>query len=461
MEAKKQRNVLILLFFGVLMGALDLAIVGPALPAMQKDFALDNRQLSWLFNIYVLFQIVASPLLAKMSDRFGRRSVYIFSLVVFAIGSLLLVIAPSGEVLLAGRAIQGFGAGGIFPVAAAIIGDTFPAEKRGGALGLLGAVFGLAFLIGPVLGGLLLDYSWRWLFVINLPIAAVLVVFAWRMLPSAGASESKPFDWTGALILSVALTCLAITLTDLDSSQLVASLLSMQVLPYLLVTLILLPVFWRVEKRAADPLVQPQFFRSRQIRLTVLIALGVGTVESGSVFFPALAVAALGVKESYAAWLLMPSVLAMTVAAPLVGKMLNSLGSKLIIQIGLLLVMAGILIYGLMEITTTIFIVGGIIGGVGLAGLLGAPLRYILLNEAADGERAAAQSLLTVFMAVGQLMGAAIVGGVAASRGGGSPGYQAAFLTLGLLTACLVVASMALQSRAHERAQTAAAQTGG
>jgi len=459
-EAKKQRNVLILLFFGVLMGALDLAIVGPALPAMQKDFALDNRQLSWLFNIYVLFQIVASPLLAKMSDRFGRRSVYIFSLVVFAIGSLLLVVAPSGEVLLAGRAVQGFGAGGIFPVAAAIIGDTFPAEKRGGALGLLGAVFGLAFLVGPVLGGLLLDYSWRWLFVINLPIAAVLVVFAWRMLPSAGASEFKPFDLAGAMILSVALTCLAITLTDLDSSQLVTSLLSMQVLPYLLVTLILLPVFWRVEKRAADPLVQPQFFRSRQIRLTVFIALGVGTVESASVFFPALAVAALGVKESYAAWLLLPSVLAMTVAAPLVGKMLNSLGSKLIIQIGLLLVMAGILIYGLMEITTTIFIVGGIIGGVGLAGLLGAPLRYILLNEAAKGERAAAQALLTVFMAVGQLMGAAIVGGVAASRGGGSTGYQTAFLTLGILTACLVVVSMALQSRARERAQTTSTQTG-
>ena len=151
MEASQTRGVLILLFFGVLMGALDLAIVGPALPAMQKEFGMDNRELSWLFNIYVLFQLVGAPLLAKMSDRFGRRAVYIFSIGCFALGSVLLVVAPVTSMLMIGRAVQGFGAGGIFPVAAAVIGDTFPAEKRGGALGLLGAVFGIAFLIGPIL----------------------------------------------------------------------------------------------------------------------------------------------------------------------------------------------------------------------------------------------------------------------------------------------------------------------
>ncbi len=458
MEAKQLRSVLTLLFFGVLMGALDLAIVGPALPAMQKDFAMDNRQLSWLFNIYVLFQLVGSPLLAKMSDRFGRRAVYIFSLTAFAIGSLILVLAPAGEFLMVGRAVQGFGAGGIFPVAAAIIGDTFPVEKRGGALGLMGAVFGLAFLIGPILGGILLQWSWHWLFLINLPIAFVLVLFAWRLLPSTGASEQKPFDLAGAVTLSAALASLAIAVTNLDSSRLLESVTSMSVMPFLLTTLVFLPVFWMLEKRAVDPMVQPAFFSSAQIRLTVIIAMGVGTVESGSVFFPALAVAALGVTESNAAWLMIPSVLAMTIASPLVGRMLNRTGSKLIIQVGLLLVMAGVLIYGLVELTTALFIIGGIIGGIGLAGLLGAPLRYILLAEAPADQRASAQALLTVFMAVGQLLGAAIVGSVAASRGGGSDGYQAAFLTLAVLTGCLVVVSQALKSRAHEQAATASAE---
>ena len=204
------KRVLALLFVGVLMGALDLAIVGPALPAIQADFAMDNRQLSWLFNIYVLCQLVSVPLLAKMSDRYGRRSIYVLSVTLFAAGSLLLVLAPTADFLLVARAIQGFGAGGIFPVAAAIIGDTFPRDKRGPALGLMGAVFGVAFLIGPLLGAVLLQFSWHWLFLINLPIAFFLVLFALRLLPAAGADSHKAFDWGGALTLSALLAALAI-----------------------------------------------------------------------------------------------------------------------------------------------------------------------------------------------------------------------------------------------------------
>ncbi len=446
-------KVLALLFVGVLMGALDLAIVGPALPAMQEDFAMNTRQLSWLFNIYVLFQLVSTPLLAKMSDRYGRRSVYIFSISSFALGSLLLVLSPSVEYLMAGRALQGFGAGGIFPVAAAIIGDTFPVEKRGGALGLMGAVFGLAFLIGPILGGILLQWSWHWLFLINLPIAVVLVFFAWRMLPAAGASEPKAFDWRGALSLSVALASLAVAVTNFDSSDPAASIRSVSVWPWLMLMVVLLPVFWRVEKSAEDPLIKPGFFSIGQIRLTMVIAAGIGTVESGSVFFPALAVAALGVTESMAAWLMVPSVVAMTIAAPLVGRILHKVGSRLIVQVGLFCVLVGVLMYAVLDLTTTLFIVGGIIMGFGLAGLLGAPLRHIMLTEAAPEDRAAAQGLLTVFLAVGQLMGAAIVGGVAASRGGGEVGYQASFTVLAALTGTILLVAFLLKSRAAEQKQ--------
>jgi len=451
MESGQLNKVLALLFVGVLMGALDLAIVGPALPAMQTDFGMNNRQLSWLFNIYVLFQLVGTPLLAKMSDRYGRRTIYMLSVSGFAAGSLLLVVSPSVEFLLAGRAIQGFGAGGIFPVAAAIIGDTFPAEKRGGALGLMGAVFGLAFLVGPVLGGILLQFSWHWLFLINLPIAAVILIFAWRLLPAAGASELKPFDWRGALSLSMALAGLAVAVTNFDSSNPGDSIASLEVWPWLLLMAVLLPVFWRVENRAQDPIVKPSFFQSGQIRLTMIIAGGIGTVESSSVFFPALAVAGLGVTESTAAWLMLPSVLAMTIASPLVGKMLHSVGSRLIVQLGLACVLIGVLMYSLLELTTALFIIGGIIAGFGLAGLLGAPLRYIVLNEAQPEDRASAQGLLTVFLAVGQLLGAAIVGGVAASKGGGVVGYQSSFVVLATLTGVILLVAFLLKSQREEQ----------
>ena len=122
MSRSNQKAVMALLFVGVLMGALDLAIIGPALPAMQAEFNLDNRNLSWLFNVYVLAQLIGTPLFAKASDKYGRRNVYMVVVAGFGLGSLLLVMAANYETLLLGRAVQGLGASGIFPVAAAVIG---------------------------------------------------------------------------------------------------------------------------------------------------------------------------------------------------------------------------------------------------------------------------------------------------------------------------------------------------
>ena len=187
MNDKTRNKRLLVLFLGVLMGALDSAIVAPALPSIQNFFGIGDRALTWTFTIYVLFNLIGTPLMAKLSDTFGRRSIYILDVILFAIGSLIVSLSPSNlfAVLLAGRALQGFGAGGIFPVASAVIGDTFPPEKRGGALGLIGAVFGLAFLVGPILGGIILTItSWQWLFLINLPIALIVIVMGWQLLPA-------------------------------------------------------------------------------------------------------------------------------------------------------------------------------------------------------------------------------------------------------------------------------------
>ena len=452
MNEPNLRPLLLILFVGVLMGALDLAIIGPALPAIQADLGVDSRALAWIFNIYVLFQLMGTPLMAKLSDRFGRRSIYVLNLALFGLGSLVLSLSNSFEILLIGRAIQGLGAGGIFPVASAVIGDTFPPEKRGSTLGLLGAVFGIAFLVGPILGGILLRFSWHWLFLINLPVVIVLIWQALRLLPGSRNAERKPFDAVGAVLLSALLGSVAVVFTEIDSNRLLASLTSMPVGPFAVLAVVLAPVFWRVERTAADPIVPPRLLKSLQMRLTGAIAVGTGTLEAGSAFFPALAVAALGVTDYNASLLMLPSVLATTVGAPLMGRLLNGLGSRTIVQLGLACVATGTLVYALTDLTVTLFVVGGIIGGFGFSALLGAPLRYIVLNEASAADRGTAQGLLTVFLAIGQLSGAAVIGGVAASRGGGTQGYQLALLILGILTAVLAVAAFGLKSRAVERA---------
>lgn len=453
MANQNLKAVMALLFVGVLMGALDLAIIGPALPAIQAEFELNNRNLSWLFNIYVLAQLIGTPLFAKSSDKYGRRAVYMVCVTGFGFGSLLLVMAANYETLLLGRLIQGLGASGIFPVAAAVIGDTFPKEKQGGALGLIGAVFGLAFLIGPVLGGILLRYSWQLLFMINLPIAAGMLVGAWKLLPSETSREQLPFDWAGGILLTTLLLGIAIGVTNLDTANFSASISSLLVWPFLLTGVILLPLFWRVEKRAADPIVRPSFFDSRQIRLVMMIAAGVGTVECAQVFFPALGVAALGVPESTAAWLMLPGVFVMMVVSPLAGKLVDAIGPTRVIQAALVIVLAGLLIYTLTTITYVTFIGGGMVVGVGIAALLGAPLRYIVLEEARPEDRASTQGLLNIFLAIGQLSGAAIVGAVATSAGGGAVGYQLSIGVLAGITLVIAMIALALKYRVRAAAQ--------
>jgi MFS family permease len=321
---------------------------------------------------------------------------------------------------------------------------------------LLGAVFGLAFLIGPILGGLLLPFGWKWLFLINLPIAAVLIWGAFALLqPGSDRRDVKPIDWSGGLLLSIGLTALAVAVTNFNSAAVIASLTSVNVWPWLLCFVVLAPIYWRIEKQAADPIIRPAFFTNDQIRLTTIISFGVGAMESGTIFFPLLAVSAMGVSDSVAAWLLLPGVLATTIASPVIGTVVHKLGSRLIVSLGLLCLLIGLLMYGLLTITITVFIIGGVIAGLGFAAALGAPLRMVLLNEAPPEDRTAAQGLLNVFLAIGQLLGAAIVGGVAASRGGGTAGYQTALVVLAVITAALFFFALKLKSRAAE-AETAA-----
>ncbi len=452
-DSRTRNRLLLVLFVGVLMGALDIAIVGPALPAIQASFGVDDRALAWVFTIYVLANLVGTPLMAKLSDRAGRRSIYVLDVALFAAGSLVVALSPSFAVLLAGRAIQGLGAGGIFPVASAVIGDTFPVEKRGSALGLIGAVFGIAFLVGPILGGVILfALNWHWLFLINLPIAAVLIVAAMRLLPSARPQVRRPFDWVGMIVLAVLLTALSYGLNQLDTANLTASIASPQVWGFLLLAIVLIPVFAFVERRAKDPVLHLSLFSARQMALVNVFAALSGLAEAAVVFVPALLVAAFGVPESTSSFMLLPIVLIMAVGSPLAGRTLDRTGSRTVVLIGTSVLAVGLLMVGALPVSLVLFYVAGALVGLGLSWLLGAPLRYIMLNEAPRSQRAAAQGALALSTRVGQLIGGALVGAIAASRGGGTMGYQEAFLAVGVITFVCFFFAFGLKTRTAEMA---------
>src|SRR5262245_2059756 len=447
MTATRERATLAVLFVGVLLAALDIAIVGPALPAIRSTFAVSARWLPAVFSVYVLFYLIGTPLLAKRSDRYGRRLVFLESLAVFAAGSLLVAAAWSFPVLLLGRGIQAFGAGGLLPVAAAVIAETVPLERRGRTLGLIGAVFGVAFLLGPLLGGLLLGSGWRWLFVINVPVAFVLMAAATRVLPRSAGREGGRFDVIGSALLAIVLAAIVVGVGQIDTNAPAASLQSLRVWSCLVLIALGIPLLWAIETRAADPVLPPALLRSPQLRVVGAIAIAVGAAEAGMVFLPAMAVLNFGIDEKSASLTMLPLVLTLAVGAPLAGWLLDHVGARSVVQLGLALTVAGLLLFGLLPLDWPNFYLSGALVGFGMSALLGAPLRYIALHEAGEERRGAGQGILTLCVSVGQLVGSAIIGGVVGSASHALQGYRHALLAVAAACALALVLSAALRGR--------------
>lgn len=449
-HTKPAPRVLPILFLGVLMAALDIAIVGPALPAIRETFGVDERAIAWVFNTFVLFNLVGLGLMAKLSDVFGRRMVYTVDVLLFGAGSLVVALSPSFTVLLMGRALQGLAASGIFPVASAVIGDTFAPERRGRMLGVLGSVYGVAFIIGPIIAGILLQVGWPWLFGINVPLAVLIAFLGFRKLPATRRPGAGRLDWAGIGVLGVLLGSLAYGINQVDTTAFVESMTSLAVWPFLLVALALLPLFIWNERRAADPLLRLSLFQNRQVVLAALLAGGAGMTEAAFIFFPALAVAAFGVTKSAASFMLLPLVFAVAIGSPLAGRVLDRVGSRAIVLTGSSCLAMGLALIGLFPATRLVFYGGSVFIGFGLAALLGSALSYILLNEARAEERTVAQGISTLAISIGQLMGGALIGAVAASGEEAVAGYAGAFLTISAIALVLTLLALGLKKRASE-----------
>jgi EmrB/QacA subfamily drug resistance transporter len=450
MKLNGKNRVLFLLFLGVFMGSLDIGIVGPALPSIQIYFGVNERLLSWVFTIYILCFMIGTPLMAKLSDIYGRKSIYILEIFLFAVGSFITITSLSYGMLLLGRAIQGVGAGGIFPVANAFIGDFFPPERRGGALGILSSVWGLSGVLGPILGGLILIYGWQWLFIINLPIAAAVLIGSFYLLPKTEKEGNIVFDWYGLTILGLVVTSLAYGINQIDTNNFLASLLTIYVWPFLVLSLVLLPILWKVEKNARDPLIQVDLFVSKEVKLITSIMIGTGLVQASTVFVPAFVIVALSFTTSNASLMLLPIVLTMAVGAPIIGKLLDNFGSRTIMFIGAFAMIIGLFIMGLFSKSFYLFIFGGILIGVGMSTAIGSPPRYIMLVESPPRERASGQALINIITSAGQLIGGALIGAVIGSYAGNFAGYQFTYILVGVVAIIMTILTIGLKSKKEQ-----------
>lgn len=446
LDTKTRNLILILFLIGVFMGSLDTGIIGPVLPSIEQSFHLTSRESSWIFTLFVIFFMIGSPIMAKFSDFYGRKKIFILDVVLFAIGSCLIAFSMNIESIFLGRIIQGFGCGGLFPVAGAFVGDAFPLEERGKALGILGSVFGISAIGGPLVGAALIPFGWNWCFTINIPISIFLIIFAWKILPELEDKRKLKIDYLGIVILSLFSICLAYGLNQIDSSNFTNSILSLNVAPFLILFVVLIWIFFKIENRAEESIVPIHMLKNKEISIACIETLCYGIIYSSAIFVPSLVILSMGLNDQYASLMLIPILGANAVAAPVLGKILDSTGSRKIMAAGTLILAAGLIAIAVYPSNFPLFIAAGCLIGVGMVTIIGAPLRYIVLCEAKPYERGAGQAIVNMLSSAGQLIGGALIGGIIASFSG-ITGYKISLIIAAVVALVAFLFTLKLKSR--------------
>ena len=446
LDTKTRNLILVLFLIGVFMGSLDTGIIGPVLPSIEQRFHLTSRESSWIFTLFVISFMIGSPVMAKFSDFYGRKKIFILDVLLFGIGSCLIAFSMNIESIFLGRIIQGFGCGGIFPVGGAFIGDAFPLEERGKALGILGSVFGISAIGGPLVGAALIPYGWNWCFTINIPISIFLIIFAWHILPNFEDKRNLKIDYSGIVILTLLSVFLSYGLNQIDSSNFINSLLSVNVLLFLVLFVVFIPILFKVEKRAEESIVPIHMLKNKEICIACIETLAYGIIYSSAIFIPSLVILSMGLNDQYASLMLIPILGANAVAAPILGKILDSAGSRKIMAVGTFILTIGLIAIAIYPSNFVFFIIAGCLIGVGLVTIIGAPLRYIVLSEAKPTERGAGQAIVNMLSSAGQLIGGAFIGGIIASFSG-IIGYKISLILGAVVAFIAFLFTLKLKSR--------------
>lgn len=407
-------KLLLSLFGAVLLAALDIAILGPLLPAFREQYQISLALSSWIVTAYVLANLVGTSVLGALSDRTGQKTAFAISLGLMSLGTLSVALEPSFSLLLVARALQGFGAGGLFPIAASVIGTQVPAQRQGRTLGLLGATFGFAFLIGPPLAGILQSFAhWTWLFWIQIPLLVGCLALSTKTIPSTKPSIVPRLDFVGLLAFTSGLTLIAFGLSRLSTVdgwlglEQPLTFSSLGAGGVLLIGL----VIW--ETKVDAPFIHPDLFRTPTLRNAFLLALCAGLGEMGIALLPDFAVETLKMGKSAASMLLIPLVFGIILGSLASGRLLEKTGPRPLLAFGLAAQGVGLISFGVLPPDRVLFWVAGPLFGAGLSCLLAGPLRWIVLRTAPPTHRTAAQSQLSISILAGQIASAPLMGALA------------------------------------------------
>lgn len=415
-KASSQKWALTLFAIGVFMAALDNGIISAALTTINKSFDVSANWGAWGVTIYTLGLAISVPIVGKLSDKYGRKKLFLIEIALFGLGSLLVALSPNFTFYLIARFIQAMGGGGIFIIGSAHVLSTMPVEKQGKALGLLGGMNGIASVIGPNLGSFLIDLTGNWhvLFFINLPIAVVLLIFGYTKLQETSNPDTGKLDMTGTILLSLAILGIMYGLTNIEGVNFFDSLLEVNVYGFLLGGLLLFIALLiyesRLEKKGGDPILPFRLLKRAPYLLTLLIGMFSGALLAGMIFIPAFSEQVLGIAAEKSGYWMTPLALAAGFGAGMGGALTDKKGPVFAVLLSGIVSAVGFFLFpGFVEAKWQ-FIIASIIAGAGMGVILGAPLN-MLATEGIEKDKGSAIATLSLLRQVGMTLAPTIYAG--------------------------------------------------
>ncbi len=413
-----RRSVLLIigaLMLGMLLAALDQTIVSTALPTIVGDLK-GGSHIAWVITAYLLATTVSTPLWGKLGDQYGRKVFFQAAIVIFLVGSVLAGLSHSMFELIAFRALQGLGAGGLMVGAQAIVGDIVSPRERGRYVGLFGAVFGVSSIVGPLLGGVFVDnLTWRWIFYINVPIGIVALIVVASQVPGTLSRVHHVIDYIGTIVLALAATSF-ILLTSLGGTTYPWSSAPIWILG--VSGVLLVGVFVLVERRAKEPVLPLHLFRLRAFWVTSVVGFIVGFAMFGAItYLPAFFQVVRGVSPTLSGLQLLPLMAGLLLVSIGSGQIISRTGKYRFWPIaGTAAMTLGLYLLSLMGVTTPTVLdsLYMLVLGMGIGGVMQV-LVIIVQNAVPHSELGVATSGATFFRSIGGSFGTAIFGAIFAN----------------------------------------------
>ncbi|MFV8380588.1 MDR family MFS transporter [Corynebacterium hindlerae] len=411
-EAPRIKFIMGALMTAMLMSSLGQMIFATALPTIIGDLGGVNH-MSWVITAFLLGQTIALPIFGKLGDQIGRKGLYLFVVVLFMVGSLIGGLATSMSVLILARALQGVAGGGLMILSQAITAEIVSARDRGKYMGVMGSVFGLSSVLGPVLGGWFTDGpGWRWGLWLNIPLGLFALLGAIFYLRLPKRHPSGRFDFLGSLVMMIATTCLILFVTWGGNEYEWGSPL---ILGLIAGTVVFGALFVLVELKVAEPIVPIQLFRNRNFVLTTLSGLGIGVFMFGALgYLPTYLQMVHELTPTNAGLMMIPMMVGLTGTSIAVGNWVSRTGKyKNYPIIGLLIVALGLYLLSTLHADSPLVTVGGyfFVFGVGL-GCAMQILVLIVQNSFPISQVGTATGATNFFRQIGGSLGAALVGGI-------------------------------------------------